>query len=122
MNKNLIYSRKIYFSFLFSTFIFFSLSMIILRQNLKPLVIDFTFETISIALSFIPAGVFLYRWKKKKVNTKTFIKLCIIGYIPIIVGFLLSLVYKNYIYMVLLFPIFLLSYLILVPTQNFIEE
>jgi len=122
MNPNLIYVRKTYFSFLFSSFIFFSMLILIIGKNTSPLNITGTFKIVSVLLAFIPTGLFLYRWKKRKVDKKTFLKLCIIGYIPIAVGTFFSIFYKNYLYFVLLFPIFFLSYLVIVPTQNFIED
>ncbi len=122
MNPELIISRKIYFSFLFSSFIFLALLIMFFGKNISPLKFDTLFIVVSIAVSFIPAGLFLFRWYKKKVSKGTFIKLCVLAYIPVILGFLLSILYKNYLYFVLLFPVFFLSYLIIVPTNNFISK
>ncbi len=122
MNKNLILARKIYFSFMFSSFIFFALLILIIGKNLNPFIPDPVFKITSFMSALIPAGLFIYRWKSKKVNTRTFFKLSFIGYIPVIVGFIISILYKNYLYFVLLFPVFFLSYLVIVPTKNFIEE
>lgn len=107
MNDELINKRKYYFGFLFSSIIFFPI-LIILKVKLDLNVDPIPIFSITL-LSFLPA--FLY-FNKKKYNYKN---LLIISYIPVIVGFLLSIIFNNSMYMVISFPLFLLNYIILVP-------
>ncbi len=122
MKPALIASRKYYFSLLFSSLILLAVLIILIGKQVSPFRFNNIFLFLSFINAFIPAGLFIYRWKSKRVSLKTFKLLCIIAYIPVLVGFLTSILFENYLYLVLFFPVFFLSYIVIVPTENFIEE
>jgi len=122
MNQSLIIARKYYFSFLFSTIIPLSVLIILYGKEVLPFEIRNPFLSVSLLMSLIPTFLFLYRWRKKSVNIDVFKKLCLIAFIPVLTGTLVSLLYKNYLYLVLLFPVSFLSYLVILPTEKFIKE
>lgn len=110
MNKDLLEKRKKYFGFLFSVFIWFAL-LIILKVPLNP---DFPIFSLQIfiilAVSIVPAVLILN--KNKNYNT-----LLIIGYIPVVIGFLISVIFNNSLYFLMVFPIFLLNFIIIFPKR-----
>ncbi len=122
MNQSLIIARKYYFSFLFSTIIPLSVLIILYGKDVLPFEMGKFFLSVSLLTSIIPAFLFLYRWRRKSVDIDVFKKLCLIAFIPVLAGTLLSFFYKNYLYLVLLFPVSFLSYLVILPTERFIKE
>lgn len=98
--------RKVYFAALFSSFILFSL-LIFLK---KPIYLN---EDKFNILYFIPSifiPTVLLFLKKKSIYTKV-----TIGYIPIIIGFILSITIDNALYFLASFPIFLVSFFVIFP-------
>ncbi len=122
MNQSLIIARRYYFSFLFSTMIPLSVLIILYGKDVSPFEMRNSFLSVSLLTSLIPTFLFLYRWRKKSVNIDVFKKLCLMAFIPVLAGTLLSFFYKNYLYLVLLFPVSFLSYLVILPTERFIKE
>ncbi len=107
MNNELVNKRKYYFGFLFSSIIFFPI-LIILKVKLD-LNVDSVALFLITLISILPAFLYFY---KKKYEYK---KLLTIGYIPLVIGLLISLIFNNSLYMVISFPLFFLNYIILIP-------
>lgn len=107
MDNEVINKRKYYFGFLFSGIIFFPV-LIILKVKLD---LNVNLLALSIITLFSTLPAFLY-FSKKKYEYK---KLLIIGYIPLVIGFSISLIFNNSLYMVISFPLFFLNYIILLP-------
>lgn len=104
-----IYERKTYFAWLFSVIILFAI-MIILKIPLYKDVKDLPFYTIT-SMSLLPAYLYFS-------SRGSFIKRVIIAYTPATVGFLLSMIFKNSLYFLISFPIFLLNFLIIFPRSK----
>lgn len=111
MKTEIIKKRKLYFGFLFSSFIYLGLLMILIREP-NPFKIDIVSETFSILGALTPALIFFLR---KKVSYKNIL---IIGQFPLFVGFILSIFYQNILYFLIMFPIFILGYLIILPLEK----
>ncbi len=111
MNTGIIKKRKLYFSFLFASFIYIGLLMILIR-NPRPFMLN-TFTEIFLSIGAItPALIFFL---KKKVDYKNVL---ILGHFPLIIGFFLSLIYQNIIYFLIMFPVFILGYLLILPLEK----
>jgi asparagine N-glycosylation enzyme membrane subunit Stt3 len=105
----LLEKRRLYFAFLFSSFIFFAL-LILLKIPLNPFDIGYPVYILSI-FSVLPAYLFFGR---KKISFKNQL---ILGYVPLIAGFVISIIFNNSIYFLISFPIFLLNYIIIMPRR-----
>ncbi|GAB6071925.1 hypothetical protein JCM14244_03020 [Venenivibrio stagnispumantis] len=103
--------RQIYFGFLFSVFIIIAILILLFRKS-SNLNLENSYIFIISLTSFILPLLLFYR---KKIS---FIKLCLIGYIPAIVGFIISLINQNYFYFFVAFPIFVLSYIVIIPFEE----
>ncbi len=110
MNKEFVEKRKRYFAVLFSVFIWFAI-LILLKIPLNP---DFSFFSAPaffiLAVSITPAVVVLSKIKEYKV-------ILVIAYLPVLVGFLTSLIFNNSLYFLMTFPIFLLNFIIIFPKR-----
>lgn len=121
MSEKLFKLRKYYFSFLYLSFVYLAILMLILGKNVKTFQLDFIIETILIITGIIPATFYLLRKTKYIFTENIYIKLLIVGQIPLLIGFLLSFFLKNYIYFLIAYPIFLLAYLVIIPTKKAVE-
>ncbi len=115
MNREIFKKRQFYFGFLFSSFIYFGILMLILKK-INPFSPDLTAYSLMISGSVVPGALFFLKKKGKKL--KNYIYLLSLGHIPLIVGFFLSLFYKNFGYFLLMFPVFVLGYLVLIPLEE----
>ncbi len=111
---NIFYLRRYYFAGLFSSIFYFALLLIILGKAKNPEIEDKYIYLITFTSIFIPYFVYL-RVKNKLFKLNTYKVSLIIGHIPLIFGFLFSLLERNYIYLLVSFPIFFINYLILIP-------
>ncbi len=114
MDKKLIKKRQFYFGFLFLSFIYFGIAMLVVKQA-KPLSFDLFQEVLIVIAGLIPAVLFFLR---KKYETKKYLFLLAIGQIPIVLGFLLSILYENLFYLIIMFPVFILGYLVIIPVKE----
>lgn len=106
---SLIEKRKIYFAGLFGVIIFFAV-LIILKIPFRDNLDNLGFYII-ILTSIIPATLIFF----KEVDFK---KKVLISYTPAILGFIVSLIYKNSIYFLISFPIFFLNFLVIFPRSK----
>ncbi len=110
--------RKIYFGFLFSVFIYFSLLLLILGKDVRPFNMGVFEEVLIFIASVIPALIFILKLKYKKFSKEIFLKLNLLNQVPLIIGFILSLLDKNYLYFLIMFPVFILGIIFLIPTEK----
>ncbi len=68
--------------------------------------------------SVIPAIIYFWKKKDKYLNKQNLIKFLILGQLPLLIGFFLAIVNKNYLFLISMFPVFFLGYLIILPTQK----
>ncbi len=113
--------RKTYFGFLFSVFIYFSLLLLILGKDVRPFNMSVFEEVLIFIASVIPALIFILKLKYKKFSKEIFLKLNLLNQVPLIIGFILSLLDKNYLYFLIMFPVFLLGVIFLIPTEKNIK-
>jgi hypothetical protein len=78
-------------------------------------ILDEIFLTIG---AVIPAFLFFLKRRFSVLNKKSITKLSAIGQIPLLIGFILAVVNKNYLFLISMFPVFFLGYLIILPTEK----
>jgi len=115
MDRILAKKRQYYFGFLFFSFVYFGIAILIIKE-IKPFSLEILQEFFLILGALIPAVLFFLR--NKLVTLRGYIILLLIGQIPMVIGFLLSVFYKNYIYIMMMFPVFVLAYLIVIPLEG----
>lgn len=101
--------RRIYFAWIFSVFILFAV-LIILKNPIHVAEND-PYIWILIPAAFTPAGLFFM--KNQSINKKM-----AVAYLPVITGFIMSIILNNSIYFLVSFPIFLINALITFPRGN----
>jgi len=116
--ENLLKLRQIYFGFLFSSFLYFAVVILVLGKNTKKFEISFFDEVLFIFGSVVPAVLYFFKRKERFLNQKNLIKFSIIGQIPLLIGFFLAIINKNYLFLISMFPVFFLGYLIILPTEK----
>jgi len=110
--KNIFEFRRLYFIGLFSSIIYPSSLMVILGKSPIKDVSNIGIFLISASSLVIFYIVFL----KVKQNLYSNYKIALIlGHLPMIIGFLFSFLEKNYLYILISFPIYLIIYIILIP-------
>ncbi|WP_096999704.1 hypothetical protein [Persephonella hydrogeniphila] len=122
MNEKIFNLRRMYFSFLYTSFIYIGLLLLILGKNVKPVKISFFEESVMAITGIIPAIIFFLKKTGYIFEEKRYAVLLLIGQIPLITGSLLSFIYSNYIYFFISYPIFLLVALVLLPTKKSVEK
>ncbi len=115
MKKDFIRKRQYYFGFLFFSFIYFGVAMLLVK-NVKPADFGLVQQGVMIIGAFIPALMFFLR--NKMVTIKKYLLLLLLGQIPMVVGFVLTIFYKNFLYLLIMFPVFVLGYLIIIPIER----
>ncbi|WP_457641917.1 hypothetical protein [Persephonella sp.] len=122
MSKTLFELRRLYFVSLYTSFLYISLLLIIIRKNVKPAEIGIFDQIIFLVGSLIPAIFFILK-RVKNIYIKNFYKkILFAGHIPLVIGFLMSLIWKNYLYFLIMFPVFILAYLIIIPTEKAVSR
>ncbi len=119
MNGKIIAVRKYYFIFLYSSIIYFAIAILIVGKRGLLGEPKFWQNFLLILTALIPTFLFLYRirFKEKFFNLSTYIKLLVVGELPIITGFILTLFSFNYYFISISFLIYILSYLVLLPVK-----
>ncbi|ACO03522.1 MAG TPA: hypothetical protein DEP48_03670 [Persephonella sp.] len=118
MDNNLFSLRRLYFISLYSSFFYISLLLIILRDNVQPVSINILHQAILGLVSVMPAFFFILKKKMDIFNYDIYRKILIISHIPLVIGFLLSVLNKNYIFFIIIFPVFILAYIIIIPVRK----
>ncbi|WP_457639989.1 hypothetical protein [Persephonella sp.] len=122
MNDRIFELRRFYFTFLYLSFVYLGLLMLVLGKNVKP-VNPGMFEQLLIGLSAVIPAYILFKRKTSYIfEKKEYLKLLTAGQIPLIIGTALSAVYSNYLFFFLSYPIFLTAFFILLPTKKAVER
>ncbi len=113
--KNIFELRRLYFIGLFSSIIYPALLIVILGKS--PLK-----DVSNLAISLISASAFvifyiMFLKVKRKIYENFKIPL-ILGHLPMVIGFVFSLLEKNYLYILISFPVFLIIYILLIPKEE----
>ena len=106
--------RQLFFIGLFSSIVYIAVLILILRKT--PIKEPNNLYTLTLGFS---AAVLLYpvflRLKGKLFDLKSYTISVFLLHIPLILGFLFAILDKNYIYLFMSFPVFLLGYIIIMP-------
>ena len=122
MNEKLFNLRRLYFSFLYASFIYIGMLLLVLGKNVKPVKTDLFEESIIALTGIIPALALFLRKTGYIFEEKKYVFLLLTGHIPLITGTVLSFLHSNYIYFFISYPIFLLVAFILLPTKRSVEK
>ncbi len=118
MDSTLFSLRRMYFISLYSSFFYISILLIILRDNVKPAEISVFHQVVLGLISVMPALFFILKKKVNIFQDKIYKKILITSHLPLIIGFLLSVISKNYIFFMIIFPVFILAYIIILPLKK----
>ncbi|NPA57818.1 MAG: hypothetical protein GXN94_00845 [Aquificae bacterium] len=122
MNEKLFHLRRFYFSFLFGSFIYLAILLLVIGKDTKPAEITVVDRLLLGITGIAPAYIFLLKSRKKLFKAENYIKALLIGELPLLVGTVLSIWKGNYIYFFLAYPIFLITALLLLPTKKSVEN
>jgi len=122
MDEKIFQVRRYYFSFLYLSFLYLAVLILILRNNVKPVESEFLDQLIVGLTAVVPAYILFKRKTGYIFDKKIYLRLLTLGQIPLVIGTLLSLMTTNYIYFFLSYPIFLISFLLLLPTKGAVER
>ncbi|WP_456392134.1 hypothetical protein [Persephonella sp.] len=122
MNEKIFHLRRYYFSFLYFSFVYLALLILVLRNNVKPVETGFVEQLLVGITAVVPAYILFKRKTGYIFGKNTYMKLLVLGQLPLVLGTLLSLMASNYIYFFLSYPIFLIAFLLLLPTRKAVER
>jgi len=117
-NTDIIGYRKYFFIALYQTIVYFPLAIILVGKRAT---FNLSFLSIFVFLIFlliIPIGLAIYRIKKKNIDLKQYKFLLLIANIPLILGFLITVIQGNYLYIMVSFLITIVSIFILTPIKK----
>ncbi len=115
MKQVLLEKRKYYFIFLFSSFVYIGLLILIIK-NPAPFSLTVLDNVILGIGALVPAFLFFLR-KTAKEDVDKYKKILVLGHLPLLIGFFLSLLKMNLMYFLVMFPVFVLGYLIIIPKE-----
>jgi len=110
--KNIFELRRLYFIGLFSSIVYFPLLTLILGKvpfkdvSFLGVVIIAISSTVIFEIVYLKTKGKLYEYYKLVLSA---------GHSPLLIGFLLSVIEKNYLYILMAFPVFLIIYILLIP-------
>lgn len=122
MNEKLFDLRRFYFSFLYLSFIYLGILLISLGNRIKHSEPDLAPQIVIGLTGIVPAVMLFFKRTRYIFEKKVYISLLILSHIPLIVGTVISLIYLNYIYFLISYPIFIAGCLILLPTKKSVER
>ncbi|WP_293444688.1 hypothetical protein [Persephonella sp.] len=122
MNEKLFDLRRFYFSFLYLSFVYLGILLLILGSSVKHSQPDVMSQTILGLTGIVPAVILFLKKTRYIFEKKVYIKLLVFSQIPLIIGTVLSIVHFNYTYFLISYPIFLASCLLLLPTKKSVER
>jgi hypothetical protein len=118
INASLIAYRKYFFISLYSTVLYLAFSLLIIRSNAKFDVPSFLLLGLLALTVVIPIFNLLYRIRNRKIELDKYKLLLIISHIPLIIGFILTILFKNYLFVMISFPITLFAIFVLIPLSR----
>ena len=122
MDKKIFNLRRYYFSFLYLSFIYVAVLILIIGKSVKPAKITDTDGIILGSMGIVPAVIIILRKIRYVYEKGIYIKLLLLGQLPLVVGTIFSIFKSNYVYFFVEYPIFLLTYLLLLPTGKAVKN
>ena len=122
MSEKLFQLRRYYFAFLYFSLFYIAVLIILLKnKNTQPAEFSLVDYVVFGVISCIPAAIFFIKQARYIYEKTIYLVLLSFGEIPLIVGFVYSLIKGNSIYLIVSYPVFILGYLILLPTKKAVE-
>ena len=122
MSEKLFQLRRFYFASLYFSLFYIALLIIIFRgRNIQPVEFSSLDYIVLGIISLVPAAIFFIKQVRYIYEKNFYFVMLIFGEIPLIIGFIYSLIKSNSIYLVISYPVFLLGYLLLLPTKKAVE-
>ncbi|WP_197017052.1 hypothetical protein [Persephonella sp. KM09-Lau-8] len=90
-------------------------------RNIQPVEFSSLDYVVLGIISLVPAAIFFIKQVRYIYEKNFYFVMLIFGEIPLIIGFIYSLIKSNSIYLVISYPVFLLGYLLLLPTKKAVE-
>ncbi len=122
MDEKIFNLRRYYFSFLYLSFIYVAVLIIVIGKGVKPVEITDVEGIILGGLGIIPAVIIILRKIRYIYEKNVYIKLLLLGQIPLVVGTFFSILKSNYVYFFVEYPLFLLTYILLLPTRKAVKN
>lgn len=122
MSEKLFQLRRFYFASLYFSLFYIALLIIIFKgRNIQPVEFSSLDYIVLGIISLVPAAIFFIKQVRYIYEKNFYFVMLIFGEIPLIIGFIYSLIKSNSIYLVISYPVFLLGYLLLLPTKKAVE-
>lgn len=122
MSEKLFQLRRFYFASLYFSLFYIALLIIIFKgRNIQPVEFSSLDYVVLGIISLVPAAIFFIKRVRYIYEKNFYFVMLIFGEIPLIIGFIYSLIKSNSIYLVISYPVFLLGYLLLLPTKKAVE-
>ncbi len=122
MSEKLFQLRRFYFASLYFSLFYIALLIIIFRgKNVHPVEFSMIDYVVLGVISLVPAIIFFVKQVRYVYEKNFYFVMLVFGEIPLIIGFIYSLVRDNGIYLIISYPVFLLGYLLLLPTKKAVE-
>jgi len=122
MSEKLFQLRRFYFASLYFSLFYIALLIIIFKgRNIQPVEFSSQDYVVLGIISLVPAAIFFIKQVRYIYEKNFYFVMLIFGEIPLIIGFIYSLIKSNSIYLVISYPVFLLGYLLLLPTKKAVE-
>ena len=122
MSEKLFQLRRFYFASLYFSLFYIALLIIIFKgRNIQPVEFSSLDYIVLGIISLVPAAIFFIKQIKYVYEKNIYFVMLIFGEIPLVIGFIYSLIKGNSIYLIISYPVFLLGYLLLLPTKKAIE-
>ncbi|WP_297453842.1 hypothetical protein [Persephonella sp.] len=90
-------------------------------KNVHPVEFSMIDYVVLGVISLVPAIIFFVKQVRYVYEKNFYFVMLVFGEIPLIIGFIYSLVRDNGIYLIISYPVFLLGYLLLLPTKKAVE-
>ncbi len=122
MSEKLFQLRRFYFASLYFSLFYIALLIIIFKgRNIQPVEFSSLDYIVLGIISLVPAAIFFIKQIKYVYEKNIYFVMLIFGEIPLVIGFIYSLIKGNSIYLIISYPVFLLGYLLLLPTKKAVE-
>ncbi|MBK3331876.1 hypothetical protein GWK41_02190 [Persephonella atlantica] len=122
MDEKIFNLRRYYFSFLYLSFIYVAVLIMVIGKGVKPVQITDIEGIILGSVGIVPAVIIILRKIRYIYEKSVYIKLLLLGQIPLVAGTFFSIFKSNYVYFFVEYPLFLLTYILLLPTRKAVKD
>ena len=122
MDEKIFNLRRYYFSFLYLSFVYVAVLILVIGKSVKPAQITDIEGIILGSIGVIPAAIIVLKKIKHIYEKSIYTKLLLLGQLPLVVGTIFSIFKSNYVYFFVEYLLFLLTYLLLLPTRKAVKN